>query len=573
MAPAKSTARGSRRRIQLLVLCAVAAFALLAMRATWLGAIRSSSLSKQADLQHLITVDLPAARGSILSADGQALAVDRPTMLVTADARYVRNPAQLAETITSVTRGDAKRRAKLEADLATRKPYVILAKQVPVKEAEYLRKLDLDGVHFTRTSARRYPLDKVAGQVLGLTDVDSGKGIDGLERLQNEALAGRHGTRTEIRDPRLGETVRIPSMTSPRPGKTVTLTINAAIQERMEQVLAGARNAYKAKTATGVIMDPNNGAIIAMATVPRVNPNDRVNLKPETTRNRAVTDPFEPGSVFKVVTVAGALEEGLTTPNTAYSLPPKLTFEKGTPNQFTIREAHERTEWLTLTTTEILQRSSNIGTIRLSSLLRKRNLLRPWMAKFGFGASTGVDVAGEDPGDLPAREKWNLASRVNIPFGQGMTATQLQLVRAYAAIANGGYLVQPHVVASVGGASTPVGDRTRIISPRTARQLTTMLEKVVEGKDGTGVEASLKKYSVAGKTGTAEQVDPKRGVYVARYRASFIGFVPSNKPRLVIAVSIDDPDPLGPYSGGEVAAPAFQEIADYALSTLSIPPN
>ena len=234
MAPATSTARGSRRRIQLLVLCAVAGFALLAMRATWLGAIRSSSLSKQADLQHLITVDLPAARGSILSADGQALAVDRPTMLVTADARYVTNPAQLAETITSVTRGDAMRRAKLEADLRSRKPYVILAKQVPIKEAEYLRKLDLDGVHFTRTSARRYPLDKVAGQVLGLTDVDSGKGIDGLERLENDALAGRHGTRTEIRDPRLGETVRIPSMTSPQPGKTVILTINAAIQERME---------------------------------------------------------------------------------------------------------------------------------------------------------------------------------------------------------------------------------------------------------------------------------------------------------------------------------------------------
>lgn len=572
MAPATSTARGSRRRIQLLVLCAVAGFALLAMRATWLGAIRSSSLSKQADLQHLITVDLPAARGSILSADGQALAVDRPTMLVTADARYVRNPAELAETITSVTRGDAKRRAKIEADLRGRKPYVILAKQVPIKAAEYLRKLDLDGVHFTRSSARKYPLGKVAGQVLGLTDVDTGKGIDGLERLQNDALAGRHGIRTEIRDPRLGETVRIPSMTSPQPGKTVILTINAAIQERMEQVLAGARNAYKAKTATGVIMDPNTGAIIAMATVPRVNPNDRANLKPETMRTRAVTDPFEPGSVFKVVTVAGALEEGLTTPNTAYSLPPKLVIAKGTPEQRTIEEAHKRTDWETMTTTEILQRSSNIGTIRLSKLLSRKNLLRAWMVKFGFGAKTGVDVAGEDPGDLP-KLKWNAGQAVNIPFGQGMTATQLQLVRAYAAIANGGYLVTPHVVVNVGGAPTEAGTRTKVISPRTARQLTRILEKVVEGKDGTGVEASLADYSVAGKTGTAEKVDPKKGVYVDRYRSSFIGFVPSNKPRLVIAVMLDDPDPLGPHTGGEVAAPAFKQIADYALSTLSIPPN
>jgi cell division protein FtsI/penicillin-binding protein 2 len=573
MASARVTARGSRRRIQLLVLCAVAIFGLLAARATWLGAIRSSSLSAKADLQHLITVDLPASRGAILSADGQALAVDRPTMLITADARYVRDPAALAETITSVTRGDAERRARLEADLRGRNAYVILAKHVPIKEAEYLRKLDLDGVHFTRTSARKYPLDKVAGQVLGLTDIESGKGIDGLERLQNDALAGRHGTRTEIRDPRLGETVRIQDMRSPQPGKTVTLTINAAIQERMELVLAGARKAYKAKTATGVIMDPATGAIIAMATVPRVNPNDRARLDPKTTRNRAVTDPFEPGSVFKVITVAGALEEGLTTPSTAYSLEPNLTYAKGTTDQFTIQEAHKRTDWETMTTTEILQRSSNIGTIRLSSLLRKKNLLRPWMAKFGFGARTGVDVAGEDSGDLPPREKWNLASRVNIPFGQGMTATQLQLVRAYAAIANGGYLVRPHVIASIGGVPAAARDRTRIISPRTAHQLTRILEKVVEGRDGTGVEASLEEYSVAGKTGTAEKVDPERGVYVDRYRGSFIGFVPSNKPRLVIAVMIDDPDPLGPHTGGEVAAPAFKQIADHALSTLSIPPN
>ena len=547
-------------------------FGLLAARAAWLGAIRSSSLSAKADLQHLITVDLPASRGSILSADGQALAVDRPTMLITADARYVRDPAALAETITSVTRGDAKRRARLEADLRSRRAYVILAKQVPVKEAEYLRKLDLDGVHFTRTSARKYPLDKVAGQLVGLTDVDSGKGIDGLERVENDALAGHDGSRTEIRDPRLGETVRIQDMRSPAPGKTIQLTINASIQEQMELILAGARNAYKAKTATGVIMDPNTGAIIAMATVPRVNPNDRTHLDPQTTRTRAVTDPFEPGSVFKVVTVAGALEEGLTTPTTAYSLPPKLTLEKGRPDQFTIEEAHKRTDWKTMTTTEILQRSSNIGTIRLSKLLSRKNLLRAWMVKFGFGARTGVDVAGEDAGNLP-KLKWNTGQAVNIPFGQGMTATQLQLVRAYAAIANGGYLVKPHIVANVGGVSTAASDRTRIISPRTSHQLTKILETVVEGKDGTGVQASLKDYIVAGKTGTAQLVDPKRGIYIDRYRSSFIGFVPANRPRLVIAVLLDDPDPQGPHTGGEVAAPAFKQIADYALSTLSIPPG
>ena len=492
-------------------------------------------------------------------------------MLISADARYVRDPAALAETVTSLTHGDAARRAQLESDLRSRRAYVVLAKQVPMKEAEYLRKLDLDGVHFTRSSARKYPLNKVAGQLVGLTNVDTGKGIDGLERVANDALAGHDGSRTEIRDPRLGETVRIQDMQGPRQGKALTLTINASIQQQMEVILAGARNAYKAKTATGVIMDPNTGAIIAMGTVPRVNPNDRAHLDPQAARTRAVTDPFEPGSVFKVVTVAGALDEGLTTPSTAYSLPPKIILGKGTRDEHTVTDSHKRTVWETLTTQEILQQSSNIGTIRLSRLLSRKNLLRSWMVKFGFGSRTGIDVAGEDAGNLP-KLRWNAGQLGNIPFGQGMTATQLQLVRAYAAIANGGYLVRPHVVASIGGVPTAVTDRTRIMSPRTSRQLTKILETVVEGK-GTGVHASLKDYVVAGKTGTAQQVDPKRGVYIDRYRSSFVGFVPAINPRLLIAVMLDDPDPLGPHTGGDVAAPAFKQIADYALSTLSIPPG
>lgn len=572
MAPSAQL-RGSKRRIQLLAVVAVGAFLVLALRATWLGAVRASSLSAKADLQHNVPIDLPAQRGSIISADGQALAVDRPTMLLTADGRYVKDAAKTAQTVTSVTGGTAIDRARLETMLGSKRAYIVLAKHVPVKQADYLRSLNLDGLHFTRTSARSYPQRKVAGQLLGFTDLDSGKGIEGLEKSKNTSLAGRDGRRVEIRDPRLGQTVRIAEARDPTAGSDLELTINANIQGRFETILAGYRRTYGAKSAMGVIMDPRTGAIIAMSSVPRVDPNDRKRLDPATTQNRSVTDPYEPGSVFKPFIIASALEEGLVTPTTPFvNLPPKETFAEGTPGEFTVHEAH-RKESKTLTTSEILQESSNIGALHVSNLLRKRNVLRPWLVKFGFGTATRIDLAAENAGNLPPRAKWNLGTLKNIPLGQGLTATQIQQVRAYAAFANGGFLVQPHVVGRIGGHSVAPTKKVRIMSARTALDVTKMLETVVEGSNGTAVKASLKTYQVAGKTGTAQVVDPKLGTYVDRYRSSFIGYVPSRKPRLVIAVMLDDPDPLGPHTGGEVAAPAFRDIADYALSALSIPPN
>lgn len=565
--------RGSKRRIQLLAVIAVGAFLVLALRATWLGTVQASTLSERADRQHLSTVTLPAQRGSIVSADGQALAVDRPTMLVTGDPRYVKDPAKTAQTITSVTRGTAAERAKLEVLLGSKGAYVVLAKHVSIKEADYLRSLDLAGVHFTRTSARNYPQRKVAGQLLGFTNLESGKGIEGLEKSANDVLAGRDGRRVEIRDPRLGQTVRIAEAHDPKAGSDIELTINANIQSKFETILAGYRRRYKAKSAMGVIMNPNTGAIVAMTSVPRVDPNDRAKLDSATTQNRSITDPFEPGSVFKTFTVAGALEEGLVTPTTQFNIPPSLTIASGTADEFTLHDAHKREDYETMSTTDILQRSSNIGAIKVSDRLRKRNLLRPWLAKFGFGTATDIDLAAESSGNLPPRAKWSAGSRINIPLGQGLTATQIQQVRAYAAIANGGFLVRPHVVARVGGHSVAPKERVRIISKRTSLDLTKILETVVEGSDGTAVNARLDGYEVAGKTGTAQTVDPATRKYIDRYRSSFIGYVPSRTPRLVIAVMLDDPDPAGPHTGGDVAAPAFKDIADYALSALSIPPG
>jgi len=568
---AGSTA-GSKRRIRILVLLVMALFTVLVMRAVWLGVVRSSWLSSKADVQHQIPIDTPAMRGAILSSDGQTLADDVPSMEISADPRYVRDPKKVADTVASTIGADAERRDKMLDDLRSGRAYAVLAKRVRWKDGQYLKNLKLDGVHFTSTLKRTYPMGPVGGQVLGFTELDSGKGLEGVESRYDSALQGRAGRRVEIRDALLGQTVQIQELRKPTPGTPIQLSIDSSIQQRLEEVLVETKVKYGAKGGSGVVMDPNTGAIIAMASIPRINANNRAKINPNATQPRSITDPYEPGSVFKVVAIAGALDEGLTTPTTRYNLPPFIMV-KGEPDDFKVGESHPRDHYEEMSTTEILQRSSNMGTVEISRLLTRKNSLRKWMVRFGFGDETGIDLEHESAGVVP-KLPWNEGQVVNIPFGQGLSATQLQQTRAYAAIANGGELVTPYVVERIGGVTPPRGKRVRILKKRTAQQLTTMLEEVVEGSTGTGVEASLKHYKVAGKTGTAQKVDATTGKYFEdRFRASFIGFVPAEKPALVISIMIDEPDPIGPRTGGEVAAPAFKDVADYALEDLSIPPG
>lgn len=563
------TGRASARRIQLLAVLVVGIFALLAMRAAWLGVVRASWLSSKADRQHLLNIAMPAERGAILSADNQYLAVDQPTMEITADGRFVADPVRTADTLLSTLGGTPALRERIISQLSAKKAYVVITKNASIRDGEHLRKLSLPGVTFRRSTRRSYPMGPVAAQVIGFTSLETGKGVEGLEARLESKLAGKDGKRIEVRDPRAGVTVRIQDLTEPVPGKGVQLTINAAIQRKLEESMLEAVSTTKAKGASGVVMDPNTGAIVAMASVPRINANNRAKLDVNATQARAVTDPYEPGSVFKVVTVAGALEEGLTTPTTRYNVPPYMEFlYEG--KQRKVEEAHKRTANEVMTTADILVKSSNVGTILISRSLKSRNKLRYWMDRFGFGHRTGIDLGNESAGLLP-KLKWNAGQAVNIPFGQGMDATMIQQVRAYAAIANGGELVTPYVVASVNGRASAHPSPVRIFSKQTANEMTAIMERVVEGSTGTGVKASINAYRVAGKTGTAQKIEG--GKYVDRYRSSFIGFVPANRPQLVIAVMIDDPDPAGLHTGGDVAAPVFTTVGDYALSTLSISPN
>ena len=546
------------RRIRILIAIAVVALALLAGRAVFIGTVEAGALKAAAAGQQRQQLELPAPRGSILSADDQPLALDRPTMMVSATPYLIKDPAQTASRIAGLL---GMREPDLQAVLARRTTYVVVAKNVDVSSGQRIEQMHLPGIDLTDTQQRVSPRGGTAAQIIGLTG-EGEKGISGLEEEFNSALTGRAGLRKEATDP-FGRPIQILANRDPVPGRDVQLTLDSAIQERTEQVLADTREQFGAKAAMAVVMRPSDGAVLAMATVPRFNPNQRESLNAELERNRPVTDTFEPGSTFKIVTVSGALSQGLVTPDTVFNLPATLTLYDRT-----LHEA-ERNVDVSWPVKEILARSSNIGTVEIAMRLGKDDL-QSWIQRFGFGSRTGVDFPGEVPGYLRPPSQWYGTGILNIPIGQGDGVTLMQLARAYAAVANGGSLVTPYLVSRVGGRPVRVPRPKRILTPAVAAQVNQMLRGVVS-PDGTGNLASVKGYSVAGKTGTANIYDPRTGQYTSRYNASFVGYVPANRPRLLIAVTVQEPT-KGIF-GGQVAAPAFERIAAFSLLRLKIPPT
>jgi len=320
-----------------------------------------------------------------------------------------------------------------------------------------------------------------------------------------------------------------------------------------------------AKAATAVVMDPRTGAILALAVEPGFDANNYPSVArhaPNRLRNRAVTDTYEPGSTFKVVTIGAVLEEEVVTPWNRFTLPYSI--------QVADRVIHDAVErgTQTLSVAQILSQSSNVGVVTLAIELQRRKLSE-WIRRFGFGRSTGIDYPGETKGIVLPPDNWSGSTIGNVPIGQGIAVTPLQMVATYGAIANGGEWIQPHLVERVEGKKAPPPKRRRIISERTARQLRTMLRGVVE--EGSGTAAQVPGYRIAGKTGTAAKPDPTGGYSTSRYVASFVGYVPASKPRLVVLVTVDEP--RGAIWGGVVAAPPFAEIAGFALQYLEVPPD
>jgi cell division protein FtsI (penicillin-binding protein 3) len=510
--------------------------------------------------QRMSTIALPARRGEILDRSGVPLAVTRESRDIYVDPRFVIDPEEEAASIAEVL--DLRRR-DVQAALQHDGSFAWIDRQVDLEVAQELEALALPGIGFLEAPKRYYPAGALAPQVLGFVNVD-GDGAAGLESAYDDVLAGIPGERTaELSADGLPISSGLDAVVEPVPGSTMHTTIDRQMQYMVQAALQRAVETNDALGGTAVVMDPLTGQVLAMATYPDFDPNAYSAAPIEAMRNRAVTDAFEPGSVNKIITAAAALETGAVSLDDRFRVP--ATMEVG---PFTIHDSHEHPV-RSMTIGDIITESSNIGAALIAEQVGSQTL-STFMERFGYGRTTGVGFPGEASGVLLPGDQWDEVIRATVSYGQGISVTPLQMANVYAAIANGGRWMQPTIVRGFEGPDGTFREaerrRTRrIIRPETAQVLTSMLASAVQ--EGTGVNAQIPGYQVAGKTGTSRKLDDN-GLYVHRYYASFAGFLPAADPRVVIAVSIDEPRTV---YGGLAAAPLFQEIARYAIQRLAIP--
>ena len=548
----------ANRRIRVLGLIFAVLLAVTLARAFWLQAVMRSEYAAMAIRQHRETVVVPAPRGTIFDRNGEPLAIGEQAMTVYANPRQISRPRDVTLTVAKALHLQPAQVYPLLSDRS--KGFVYLARKIDPLAAAKLQKLDIPGLGFYPEELRTYPQSRVASQVLGYAGMDN-RGLEGLERSLDKALSGRAGSQTVVKDP-LGRALDVVSMRPEAPGKSVRLTLDHQIQANAEAVLADTVRRNGAKSATAIVMDPYTGAVLAMAVAPGYNANRFPTTRADRRRNRAVTDTYEPGSTFKLVTITAALQDHLVTPRTTFKLPPTLQVADRV-----IHESHARGTEL-MSVRQIVEYSSNIGTITVAERLGAGRLAS-WIDRFGFGKPTGIDFPGESSGFALPLDQWSGSTIGTVPIGHGIAVTPIQMARAYSAIANGGRLVEPHLIERIGGADVERLSSHRIVSRAVSEQMLSMLRGVV--LEGTGTEAAIPGYTVAGKTGTAAKIDPDGRYSTSRYVASFVGLVPASKPRLVIMVMVDEPS--ASIWGGTVAAPAFKEIASFNLQHLEIPPD
>ena len=512
--------------------------------------------------QRVRDIPLPATRGTIFDRNGQELAMSLPAKAVFADPFLVRDPRAEARVVAGALGLPVQ---DVDRRLTSGGRFVYVARGVDLSVAKALQARNLPGIGFQDESRRFYPAGPLAPQVLGVVGVD-GTGLAGIELEYQTLLAGRAGREIIEEDP--SGTV-IPQGANlddpPVPGDDLILTIDREIQFRAQVALAAAVRSNHARGGTVIVMDPHSGDILAMATYPWFDPNRLAGAKPGNVTNRAVTDVYEPGSVNKVITAAAAIEEGAIKLNQRLMVP-DVTTVYGRP----FHDAHPHpTEAMTLG--DIIAYSSNVGVIRVAAMLGESRFAS-YLYRFGLARATGSGFPGESAGLLPPVSQWSGTSMATIPIGQGVAVTPLQMASVYATIANGGVWVQPRFVrASVGpdGAvsAAPSSDTRRVVSAGTAQTVTRMLAYAVDV--GTGTEAQIPGFWVAGKTGTARKVLPDGSGYSNKYVASFIGFAPAANPALVVAAVLDEPVT---EFGGVAAAPLFQEDTRFALSRHRVAP-
>ena len=545
------------RRIGLLFAVFLLAFSIVLVRAVWLQGVKGSSFASQANLQQSETIEVPALRGTVLDRRGRELAVSEDAVSIYATPYQVKNPPQAAELLAPILDMDEDELLEL---LSVDSGFSYLARRVELPTARRIDRLRLAGIGELPDSRRTYPQGELAAQMIGAVGTDN-TGLTGLEAAEDDILGGTDGQRMVLKDA-LGDPLRLETLSETEDGHDIQLTIDAAIQDQAERALAGIGEDFSPEGATAIVMDPRDSRILALANWPPLDPSNLDEADEEDFLNRATGFTYEPGSTFKAFTVAAALQEDLVEPGTTFTLPPTIQVADRV-----IEESHERgTE--TLTVADVLAQSSNVGAVTVGLEIGADHFSN-WIDRFGFGSPTGVRLPAEEQGIVPALEEYSGSTMGNLPLGQGLSVTPVQMMAAYAAIANGGILREPRLVERINGEEVETDEGERVIRPEVAAQVREMLEGVL-APGGTAAEVSVPGYTLSGKTGTAE-IAEDGGYSKTKFVASFMGFAPAANPRLLVGVIVDQPK--GDYYGGSVAAPAFGEIAGFALPYLGVPPE
>ena len=544
----------------------VVAFAAMAARLVVLQVFEGPAYAKLAADQRQSVITLPARRGAIFDREGEPLAISVDLQTIYTDPSLVEDPAaEAAELAPLLDMEPAELEAKLRGSVPGDR-FEYIARQVDTKLANKIKALKLPGVYFQTEPKRFYPGGRLASHVLGFANID-GDGLEGIESSYEDILRGTPGRLAIEEDPTGLELTQTDFSYErrPVPGRSLFLTIDKQLQYYTEITLAEATRRYHAEGGTAIVMRPENGEILALANLPDFDPNEPGKSSTQERRNRALTDVYEPGSAFKIVAFSGALEEGVITPQTSFGVPDTFRY-----SDRVFHDSHPHPP-MQMSAREILEQSSNVGTIQVGLRLGGA-LLDRYVKKFGFGHETGLDFPGESPGIVLDRSEWTGPTIATIPIGQGIAITPMQLAAAYSTLANGGVWVEPKLLSAItdeNGKVRPSNSpaNKRVISEATATTMVDILTGVVE--KGTGIEAQVPGYKIAGKTGTAQK-PLDTGGYGNEYVSSFAGFAPADDPAIVVVVILDNPSPIW---GGSTAAPTFQAITEYTLRHLGIAPT
>lgn len=513
-------------------------------------------LQHQGDLRHINVVSVPANRGKILDRQGELLALSTPVKSIAINSKEFEASRQQLGELAELLGLDYQQLAD-KVSIANGRRFVYLKRRMDPSVADQIKAMDLPGVYFEREFRRYYPVGEVAAHVLGFTNIDD-NGQEGLELAYNKWLRGSTGQRRVIRDGKQRIIEDVEDVRPSVPGKDLVLSIDQRLQYLAYRELKSSVLRHGAKAGSLVLLDAKSGEIMAMVNQPSFNPNNRKEVQGSVTRNRAVTDSFEPGSVMKPFAVACALELGMFRPDTMIDTNPGTMNVAGN----VVRDIHN---YGVLDVAHVLQKSSNVGVTKIALSLPSDRLWG-FVSGLGFGEFVGLGFPGEASGRLRDYKHWGQFEQATLSFGYGVSTSTLQMARAYASLANNGLL--PHV--SLLKAETKETPQ-RAMSGETALAVRTMLEQVVS-REGTALRASVPGYRVSGKTGTVKKSSAAGGYTEGSYLSLFIGMAPASDPRFVMAVMIDEPS-AGEYYGGSVAAPVFSTVMSGALRLLNIAPD